>query len=193
MWAVSQGLYLSWNRFIPRRTSTTTTTTIKMRSPAQNEMGKSSGAKSEEPICRHIKEQEVVCVLHGDFPDLDVNIMTWTLWWTLMLAPAPGLGPVLARQRLLQRAWSTFGEEWPGKPSYLLSKIERVWCPSRREDKVYCWITGSLDNFPGEVQYQILLVQLEFQSERFHIITSLQLEKSIRYSMQNHHEIKDPY
>lgn len=56
-----------------------------MHSTAQNEMGESSGAKNEEPIRRCIKEQEVVYVLHGEFPDLDLNIMTWTLWWTLML------------------------------------------------------------------------------------------------------------
>lgn len=39
-----------------------------MHSTAQNETGKSSGAKNEEPICRRIKEQEVVYVLHGGVP-----------------------------------------------------------------------------------------------------------------------------
>lgn len=51
-----------------------------MCSTVKNETGKSSGAKNEEPICRRIKEQEVVYVLHGEFPDLDLDVMTWTLW-----------------------------------------------------------------------------------------------------------------
>ena len=46
--------------------------------------GKSSGAKNEEQICRYIKEQEVTCALHGQLPDLDLDIMTWILSQILM-------------------------------------------------------------------------------------------------------------